>query len=400
MKSYQDRLRQNIRHFYINSVFNGLMAIVAPIVVIFQLQAVGLTLTQVFLGEAIFAATILLMEIPSGIFADKYGRKRCFIIAETLFASCFFILAMSTSFTQVILGQICAGLALAFASGANEALLYDTLKGLKKESEYKAYQSRFNTIGFTIAIFSSIASGLIATWFDLRLVMYISAGFAALSVLNILFLSETKSKQGSAEVQFANHFKESLDYLKRHRLLYYVIGWGIAMGLTAKIGFHSLNPYWEVMEVPLVLFGLGLALHNLIAAIVSYLAPALLKHFGDRGLMFLLLGIGVIGYTLLGSLSVGIWWALLLPSCFQFHRALFVLIVNDALQKKAKSQHRATLLSLGSFARLGVQALILPLFGYYAEIWSLQTAYLVLAVFILLLGSVMLIGVWKHWDAN
>lgn len=397
MKSYHDRLRQNIKHFYINSVFNGLIAIVAPIVIIFQLQSVGLSLTQVFIGEAIFAATILCMEIPSGILADKYGRRRCMVLAEILFAICFIVLAMSMSFTEVIIGQFLAGIAMAFASGANEALLYDSLKELGKQNYYKVYQSRFNTIGFTIAIFSSVISGVLATWFDLRFVMYIAAFFASLSVLNILLLSETKTKNLSKEIQFANHFKESIAYLKRHPVLWYVIGWGIVMGLTAKIGFQSLNPYWEIMEVPLYLFGIGLAIHNTIAAIVSHQAPLLFRYFGDRGMMCLLLGLALIAYALLGSLTVGIWWALLLPSCFQFHRALFVLIVNDALQQKAKSEHRATLLSLSSFARLGVQAVILPLFGFAAELWSLKTAFIFLAVFILFVGSLMLFGVNKYW---
>ena len=73
--SSSQRFSRNIRLFYLQQFLVGLATLWAPIIVIFQMQEVGLSLTQVMAGELIFAATIVLFEVPSGAFADRMGRK-------------------------------------------------------------------------------------------------------------------------------------------------------------------------------------------------------------------------------------------------------------------------------------------------------------------------------------
>ncbi|MEK7524359.1 MAG: hypothetical protein AAB588_05025 [Patescibacteria group bacterium] len=50
--------------------------------VAFQMHTVGLSLTQVLIGEAIFSLTCFLFEIPTGIFSDLVSRKKTLIMAQ------------------------------------------------------------------------------------------------------------------------------------------------------------------------------------------------------------------------------------------------------------------------------------------------------------------------------
>lgn len=61
-----NRLTRNIRVFYVHRALVGLANFWAPVIVLFQMQAIGLSLTEVLLGESAFAATILLFEVLAG----------------------------------------------------------------------------------------------------------------------------------------------------------------------------------------------------------------------------------------------------------------------------------------------------------------------------------------------
>ncbi len=396
--SYPQLVERNLKHFYLNSFFNGLIAIIGPIIVIYQLQVIGLSLTEVLIGEALFALAVLVMEIPSGVFADKYGRKNCLIMAEACTTICFGILAIATEFWQVICGQILIGIGLAFASGAKDALIYDSLQELKREGEYKSLLSRLNTITFSMSILSNISAGLVAWWFDMRIAVWLASVFCFCAFINIFFLTETKHKKISIETHFYEHLSTTVNYFLSQKILWLVVAWGVVTSISVKLGFHTLNPYWDLMGVPIIFFGVALASHNLIAALVSFNASKILGYFGDRKLMLILTGLGVVTFTLLSVLDLGILFAMLFPAFFQIQRALFPLIVDDALNRKSESHYRATMLSLSSFMRQGGQMIVLPLFGVVADLYSLLTGFLILAVLLLVLGSITLWGSFKYWN--
>ena len=69
--SSSQRFSRNIRLFYLQQFLVGLATLWAPVIVIFQMQEVGLSLTQVMVGESIFAASIVLFEVPSDMNRHK-----------------------------------------------------------------------------------------------------------------------------------------------------------------------------------------------------------------------------------------------------------------------------------------------------------------------------------------
>jgi MFS family permease len=94
----------------------------------------GLTLDQFALLNAAWAATIVLMEVPSGALADTIGRRKLLIVAGILMVIemallCFVPLGnVSLLFGVFIVNRFLSGIAEAAASGADEAIAYDSLK--------------------------------------------------------------------------------------------------------------------------------------------------------------------------------------------------------------------------------------------------------------------------------
>ncbi len=92
----------------------------------------GITVQEVVYTEVIFAVTIVLLEIPSGIVADKWGRKNMILLSSVLEAIMFFLLINSTEFWHFAIAIFLSGIAGSANSGAENALLYDSLLLSKK----------------------------------------------------------------------------------------------------------------------------------------------------------------------------------------------------------------------------------------------------------------------------
>lgn len=108
----------------------------------------GLSLEQYSLLNAGWAAAIVLLEVPSGALADRIGRRTLVVAASVLMMLEMLTLLLAPIgsgwvFACLLLNRILSGAAEAAASGADEALAYDSLKELQRESEWPAVLSSF-----------------------------------------------------------------------------------------------------------------------------------------------------------------------------------------------------------------------------------------------------------------
>ena len=92
------------------------------------LAARGFSLTQIGLAETIFHLTSFLFEIPSGIIADVFGRRRSMIASQCMSAAASIAMLLSNSMDGVCIGMALSALGYNFATGAREALAFETLK--------------------------------------------------------------------------------------------------------------------------------------------------------------------------------------------------------------------------------------------------------------------------------
>ena len=100
------------------------------------------SLEQFGILNAVWALTIVLSEVPSGALADTIGRRKLLITAGLCMAVEMGVLLIATPgggalvFYLFLVNRIISGIAEAAASGADEALVYDSLKSAGREIEW------------------------------------------------------------------------------------------------------------------------------------------------------------------------------------------------------------------------------------------------------------------------
>src|SRR3989344_8041089 len=114
--------------------------------------------TQIFLLEAWFILWIVLLEIPTGVVADKYGRKVSVALGALFFAIDLLIFGTTKNYYILYLAEFLGAMGFAFISGADKALIYDSLIEMKKKDEGNYYLSRYEAAG-TLGILISLPLG-------------------------------------------------------------------------------------------------------------------------------------------------------------------------------------------------------------------------------------------------
>ncbi len=179
-----------VRTFYLLSFLGGFsFNIIAPLFIVFGLS-LGFTIAQVGLLLGASKLSIFIFEIPTGIFADFYGRKKSVLLCYFLSIFSSLIYFFNSNFYFLFVGSIINGLALTFMSGAFGALLVDSLKLLDQEHLRNKVFVRLGivtTLGFITGGF--VGSGI--AYFNLRYIWLLQSVIAILAlILGWKFLEE------------------------------------------------------------------------------------------------------------------------------------------------------------------------------------------------------------------
>ena len=114
-------LRKQIRTLYITGVLGNLSLTGAWVVI---LAARGFSLVQIGFAETVFHIVSLICEIPSGMLADMYGRKKMLVLGNLMAITGDIVMFLSQDYFMVLLSMPFHAMAYNFASGSGEALAY------------------------------------------------------------------------------------------------------------------------------------------------------------------------------------------------------------------------------------------------------------------------------------
>lgn len=150
---------RNVRLYTWFTVLYGARAYYPVFAILFF--ALGLDIEQFFLLSLVWAATIFLLEVPSGALADTFGRRRCLVCAAALMVCELALLLTAPQngggllVAMCVLNRFFSGASEAAASGADQALAYDTLLEHGDEERWDdvlATTMRWRSIGFFVAM--------------------------------------------------------------------------------------------------------------------------------------------------------------------------------------------------------------------------------------------------------
>lgn len=130
---YKSKLKRNLKVYYLMYFLEGLLF---TIPVWYAYQEKYLSIEQLGIVYAFFSFLTFILEMPTGAIADLFGRKSSMFIGWILSGIGVIILGLSTEFMQFVLGFGLYGFGISLVSGANYALLYDSLKELGREDQF------------------------------------------------------------------------------------------------------------------------------------------------------------------------------------------------------------------------------------------------------------------------
>src|SRR5881396_3006437 len=147
-----------------------------PIWVVF-LQRKGLGLTQIGLLEGFAWVLTAALEVPSGAIADRWGRKASIAMGAFLYSVAMFLILAEALSPAFLLGYALWNSSMAFVSGADSALLYDSLKAAGRAGDAPIYAGRLAAVQLGSQGIASVVGSVLAT-VDITLCFSISGVLA------------------------------------------------------------------------------------------------------------------------------------------------------------------------------------------------------------------------------
>jgi MFS family permease len=371
------------------NIFASLKMALLPmaIITLFWKDQIGLSLSEILLLQALFSLATLIMEFPSGYLSDRLGYRFSLNLACLFGITGWATYTFAGSFAGVLVAEIQLGISYAFISGADSALLYETLRHEGKEEEYAKHDGRMTAWAQAGEAAGAIGAGALYAWFPLLpFLLQIGVWISALIVCRNL------KDIPAAKRHTASHLREALGIARKAFLLKpglrYSILLAAMLGLASFYPVWLIQPYMQSINVPLVWFGPIWAVANLCVSFGSLLSHRIQYHLGARGTSLLLLSLIAIGYTGL-AFNQFIWG-------FAFYFLLTIMrgiqgpFLRLALQKQSERHERASILSLKSLTfRLGF-VITAPLIGMMADRSGLSFCFTILLITQVLLVAVLI----------
>ncbi len=382
-----------------------------PYLVIYLLGN-GYSLFQIGLLYSVREAIIYIFEIPSGIIADYYGRKKELYMCFGFYIISFILFFYGISFLRVVMAMFFFGLGEAFRSGTHKAMIYTFLEE-KNWMSYKAYvygrTRSFSLIGSAIS--SVLAIILILNIPSSKYIFIASIIPYGLDLLLIMSYPDSLDSTGSIIKNENNYEKLTIKSIIRHLKEIYTRVTLREILLNSAL-FESIFKSVKDMIQPIlellilssgilivktltpddnvkVILGITYGMIYIVGAFASKRAYLLKKIGGSRELLnYFYIGLAVC--LLLVSFSIQIGQSLAIIGAFlimyilkDMRKPLFVDVCDDYMEKN----QRATVLSIESQLKSIFVVILAPLVGIVADVFGLKYVMVIIAFLMMLFYS-------------
>ncbi|MDE2744572.1 MAG: MFS transporter [Chloroflexota bacterium] len=416
------RFQRNIRLYYLFMGATGFMLFL-PVWIIYLMDARGLSLTEVGVFESFFWLTIIVAEVPTGAIADRFGRRISLALGAILFAISNVIFALAGHFSILLGSYLVMGIAMTLYSGAGDALLFDTLRVLRRTREYEHHAGRSHGLFFAAMVAATAIGGPLAYLVGYTAAILMSAGVFLISAAAALMLREpprresdflpdplhgTPSEIRNTAADIAQHdsggvpiFHEMIEGFRivwRNRPIRFLIPFvAIILALYQMPGFmsqpyvaqHGLDPLagavdgfiWSALMLPgyvgtmLGMFGAA----RLVGKLGERRSFATILLFGGVCLIPLAIWnhLGLLGAIFLVSIA---------PAAVR-------PIANGYLNRRITSDQRATVLSILSLVHGVAMSVVMIVFLPAADMISFPASFGLALLTVATLG----VGLWLLW---
>ncbi len=329
----------------------------------------GLSATQYTLLNFAWAVAIVTMEVPSGVLADRVGRRPLVVLAAGLMVAEMLLLCLAPRggggwlFACCLLNRVLSGTAEAMASGADEALCYDSLAAAGREKEWPdvlAQVMRWQGIGFVVAMLAggaaydpALLNRVLGTHLDpamtLRFPLWLTLGTAVMALVTVLGMREPPvAPSDGPAVTALSHLRAAAGWVAHTPLALFAILAGMALDGVTRLFMTFSSTYFRLIDLPAASWGLIGAGMGAAGLVVGPVAKRMVERL-EPATNFALVGV----VTLIGLAGVALrWprWGVVWVVPLGLAMSAGGYLVSHYLNAATDSRRRATVLSLRGLA--------------------------------------------------
>jgi DHA3 family tetracycline resistance protein-like MFS transporter len=339
-----------------------------------------INLFQIALLAAIFEASILLFEMPTGLLADIYGRRISVILSSIVSLISGLIFIFVPFLAGFIVAEILGGLGETLRSGALEAWLVDSLKHEGREDE----QKRAFTQGTKFRILGNLSGLILGGYLASVNMKLVWVPFTVVFFILCLFLIRKMKEEYAIEkkvseriiFKFSKTIKGSLKVLRSQKLILALI----VLSLFSEFSFETISQFWQVhfdenLFISTQYFGWILAIASILTILfvgkVTTLSEGFIHEISSLIILEFLFLISLLLIALTTSPLLAVMFFILLQTFVSFKEPIFLNLYN----KHIPSPQRATLLSFQSLVGSSGEVLAALCIGMVAQKFGLRITF-------------------------
>jgi MFS family permease len=300
-----------------------------------------------------------------GILADKWGRARVIQIACFILFAELVTFATSTEHIQLWIGNALWAIGYSMVSGADTALLYDSLKqkisGSELENTYRNVEGKSSSIAMIMTALMCLISGVLAS-IDMRIPIMIDA-FLMLGamIVSLKFIEPKIHTTSESKVEFWSHIYSKINFVLVRKNILWIIVFMTLIGVSSKLWFFTYNPYFEMVGVDLKYFGVIFFALNIVSAVSSHYANDISKKIDNS--YGIILSISILTIPMIAMGLIVSKWSIILVLCQNLVRGYLGPFTMNMLNREIESRDRATILSVKSAIYQGFEVICMALFS-------------------------------------
>lgn len=302
----------------------------------------GVSVSNISILFLVWSATSFLLEVPSGVLADKYDRKAILIIAQTVRILGYLSWLFIPNFWGFLFGFVCWGIKSALTSGTREALLYDGLEEMDAAEYYAKELGIMKTTGLIAVLAASGLASLVYP-FGYPVILILSIFALVLSNIALLTIKSTNPEKSTEEKEYFKILSKGIkNVIQDYKLFLIVLVGAFFIGIMAIDEYFSL--FIAEKGIQTVQVGTAFAIYTLLQSGGSLIAHKFEKYKISLNIFLIILGILFILLPILPGLNSLI--------CFigiAFISGIAQIVSSSRLQAQLKGNIRATVGSVVGF---------------------------------------------------
>lgn len=362
-------IKKQINKLYASSILGNISLSAAWVAI---LAARGFSLTEIGIAEACFHLTSILMEIPSGVLADVFGRKKMLIVSAIMHIIGNIVMIASTNLVWVCISIAFHALNYNFTSGSGDALAYDTLKSGSQEKHYEKYVSNQLIIYRLFDGLSTLCAGL-ALYLGHQISYGVDIVICIIQLLILRGLVEVGNRiklEGNRCTavwrEIKECFRKSFQFMRESKKAFRLMFFNSLLGSFDILLLFFLQAKFPRIGLKGVLLGVAL----FVTQLGGIMGSKLILLFKKARYLEVYLVSAVLILTGLLVEHTGIWYVMTLGGVISALGDDAIQIrTNAILQDMFPSEQRATLMSIDSFIFSLIMIVLSPLAGIFFSIW-------------------------------